>query len=76
MFFESVRTERGCVSYVIGCEKTRAALLVDPDLAQADRYLALASSHGLRLHYLLDTHTTRTTSAARACWPAASASPS
>lgn len=57
MLFEAVRTERGCVSYVIGCEKTRAALLVDPDLAQADRYLALASTHGLRFHYLLDTHT-------------------
>jgi glyoxylase-like metal-dependent hydrolase (beta-lactamase superfamily II) len=57
MFFESVRTERGCVSYLIGCEKTRAALLVDPDLGEVDRYLALASSHGLRFHYLLDTHT-------------------
>jgi glyoxylase-like metal-dependent hydrolase (beta-lactamase superfamily II) len=57
MLFEAVRTERGCVSYVIGCEKTRAALLVDPDLAQVDRYLALAATHGLRFHYLLDTHT-------------------
>ena len=57
MFFEAVRSDRGCVSYVIGCEKTRAALLVDPDLAHADRYLALASTHGLRFHYLLDTHT-------------------
>jgi glyoxylase-like metal-dependent hydrolase (beta-lactamase superfamily II) len=57
MLFESVRTARGCVSYVIGCEKTRAALLVDPDLAQLDRYLALASTHGLRFHHLLDTHT-------------------
>ena len=57
MFFEAVRSERGCVSYVIGCEKTRAALLVDPDLGQVDRYLALASTHGLRLHYVLDTHT-------------------
>jgi len=57
MFFEHVRSDRGCVSYVIGCEKTRAALIVDPDLGQVDRYLALASTHGLRLHYLLDTHT-------------------
>lgn len=57
MFFESVRTERGCMSYLVGCEKTRAALLVDPDLGELDRYLALASSHGLRFHYLLDTHT-------------------
>ena len=44
MFSESVRTERRCVS-LIGCEKTRAALLVDPDLGETDRFLALTSSH-------------------------------
>lgn len=57
MHFEAIRSERGCVSYLIGCEKTRAAIVVDPTDEQIDRYLALAASHGLRIRYLLDTHT-------------------
>jgi glyoxylase-like metal-dependent hydrolase (beta-lactamase superfamily II)/rhodanese-related sulfurtransferase len=56
MFFETVRTG-GCVSYVIGCQKTCAAIVVDPELSQKDRYLSLAAANGLRIHYLLDTHT-------------------
>jgi glyoxylase-like metal-dependent hydrolase (beta-lactamase superfamily II)/rhodanese-related sulfurtransferase len=31
--------------------------LIDPELSQIDRYLALASQHGLRLRHLIDTHT-------------------
>ena len=57
MILEPVRTDRGCTSYLIGCEKTSAALVIDPELAHADRYLALAAQRGLRLRYLLDTHT-------------------
>jgi glyoxylase-like metal-dependent hydrolase (beta-lactamase superfamily II) len=57
MLFESVRTERGCTSYLIGCERTSAAIVVDPELTQVDRYLALAAQQGLRVRYLLDTHT-------------------
>jgi glyoxylase-like metal-dependent hydrolase (beta-lactamase superfamily II) len=57
MHFESVLTERGCVSYLLGCEKTSAAIAIDPDLAQVDRYLALAAQRGLRIRWLLDTHT-------------------
>lgn len=57
MLFETVRTDRGCVSYLVGCEKTCAAIVVDPEQSQLDRYLALASAHGLRIQYLLDTHT-------------------
>lgn len=56
MFFEQVR-HGGCLSYVIGCEETRAAVLVDPELDEIDRYLALAAEKGLRFRYLLDTHT-------------------
>ena len=57
MYFEPVRSERGCVSYLIGCEKTAAAIVVDPLDDQVDRYAALASSHGMRIRYVLDTHT-------------------
>ena len=56
MIFEQVRSG-GCLSYVIGCEETRAALIVDPELGLSDRYLALATEKGLRVRYLLDTHT-------------------
>jgi len=47
----------GCVSYVVGCPETCCAVLIDPELSQADRYLALAAKDGLRFHYIVDTHT-------------------
>jgi len=57
MYFESVRCERGCVSYVIGCEKTCAAIVVDPLDDEIDRYLAMTAARGMRIRYALDTHT-------------------
>jgi glyoxylase-like metal-dependent hydrolase (beta-lactamase superfamily II)/rhodanese-related sulfurtransferase len=56
MIFEQIRSG-GCLSYVMGCEDTRAAVIVDPELEQTDRYLALVAEKGLRVHYVLDTHT-------------------
>lgn len=56
MLFEQVATG-GCQSYLIGCEGTCAAALIDPEISQIDRYLALAARHGLRIHYVIDTHT-------------------
>jgi glyoxylase-like metal-dependent hydrolase (beta-lactamase superfamily II)/rhodanese-related sulfurtransferase len=56
MIFDQIRSG-GCLSYLIGCEDTRAALVVDPALEQVDRYLALAAERGLRLRFLADTHT-------------------
>jgi glyoxylase-like metal-dependent hydrolase (beta-lactamase superfamily II)/rhodanese-related sulfurtransferase len=56
MIFETVSTG-GCRSYVIGCEQTCAAALIDPELSQIDRYLALTTRDGLRIRYLVDTHT-------------------
>ena len=56
MLFETVSTG-GCRSYVIGCEATCAAALIDPELSQIDRYTALAARDGLRIRYLVDTHT-------------------
>lgn len=56
MIFEQLATG-GCRSYLIGCGDTCAAAVIDPELSQVDRYLALASNHGLRIHYLIDTHT-------------------
>ncbi len=56
MIFEQVVTG-GCQSYLLGCEVTRAAVLVDPEISQIDRYRGLASQHGLHIRYLIDTHT-------------------
>src|SRR5271167_4545461 len=56
MMFETV-VSGGCRSYVIGCEGTCAAALIDPELSQIDRYIALAARDGLRIRYIVDTHT-------------------
>jgi glyoxylase-like metal-dependent hydrolase (beta-lactamase superfamily II)/rhodanese-related sulfurtransferase len=56
MIFETVAAG-GCRSYLIGCGETCAAALIDPELSQIDRYVALASKNGLRIRYLIDTHT-------------------
>lgn len=56
MIFETVATG-GCRSYLIGCEETCAAALIDPELSQIDRYVALAARDGLHIRYLIDTHT-------------------
>ena len=56
MIFEAI-SSGGCRSYLVGCEDSCAAALIDPELSQIDRYKALAARHGLRFHYLIDTHT-------------------
>jgi glyoxylase-like metal-dependent hydrolase (beta-lactamase superfamily II)/rhodanese-related sulfurtransferase len=56
MIFEQI-TVGGCQSYLIGCPDSCAGALIDPEASQVDRYLALASRHGLRIHYVIDTHT-------------------
>jgi glyoxylase-like metal-dependent hydrolase (beta-lactamase superfamily II) len=56
MIFETVATG-GCRSYIIGCEESCTAALIDPELSQIDRYVALAAKDGLRIRYLVDTHT-------------------
>ena len=56
MVFEQI-ANGGCQSYLVGCEQTHAALVIDPAEPQIDHYLGLAARHGLRLHYVADTHT-------------------
>lgn len=56
MIFERVATG-GCRSYLIGCADSCSAALIDPEVSQIDRYLALATQHGVRIRYLIDTHT-------------------
>jgi glyoxylase-like metal-dependent hydrolase (beta-lactamase superfamily II)/rhodanese-related sulfurtransferase len=56
MIFEQIATG-GCQSYLVGCADTCAAALIDPEISQIDRYLSLAARDGLRIRYLIDTHT-------------------
>ena len=56
MIFEHL-SAGGCQSYLIGCADSCAAALIDPEISLIDRYLALAARNGLRIHYLVDTHT-------------------
>jgi glyoxylase-like metal-dependent hydrolase (beta-lactamase superfamily II)/rhodanese-related sulfurtransferase len=56
MIFEQIATG-GCQSYLVGCSETSAAALIDPEISQIDHYIALAARDGLRIRYLIDTHT-------------------
>lgn len=56
MIFEQV-ANGGCQSYLIGCAETCAAALIDPEVRRIDRYRALAAQHGVRIQFIIDTHT-------------------
>jgi glyoxylase-like metal-dependent hydrolase (beta-lactamase superfamily II)/rhodanese-related sulfurtransferase len=56
MIFEQIQTG-GCQSYLLGCADSHAAVLIDPEITQLDRYLGLAARDGLHIRYLIDTHT-------------------
>ena len=56
MIFEQIATG-GCQSYIVGCETTYAAALIDPELSQIDHYRGLCAQHGLTVKYVIDTHT-------------------
>ncbi len=56
MIFQQFRVG-GCLSYLLACERSHVAALVDPEISLLERYLGEASSGGLRLKYLVDTHT-------------------
>jgi len=56
MIFEQITTG-GCQSYLIGCGDSHSAILIDPHLNQIDTYLGFAARDGVRIRYVLDTHT-------------------
>lgn len=56
MIFHQIATG-GCQSYLIGCPDKCAAVLIDPAVPQIDRYAGLLAREGLRLCYVVDTHT-------------------
>ena len=46
-----------CKTYLIACDTHHQAFLVDPVLENVERYLAVLAYHGLKLIYVIDTHT-------------------
>lgn len=57
MFFQPFRDGEGCKSYIIGCEESCAAAIIDPALDLVDRYIGAVGKEGLRVRYIIDTHT-------------------
>ena len=56
MLFETFAAG-GCRSYILGCDGTRAAVVIDPELSLVDRYRGHLAQNGLTLRYVVDTHT-------------------
>jgi sulfur dioxygenase len=46
-----------CKTYLIACERTKRAALIDPVKGNVDRYLSLLAYEGLKLDAVIDTHT-------------------
>lgn len=46
-----------CKTYMVACEKTHRALIIDPEKDYLDRHLAILAYHGLTLDAIVDTHT-------------------
>ena len=56
MIFEQVAVgPLQCNCYILGCEETREALVIDPG-DEVELILPLIEKHGLRVRYLLSTH--------------------
>ncbi len=47
----------GCKSYLVSCEASGRAILIDPEIHLIERYKAAIARDGLALSYLVDTHT-------------------
>lgn len=56
MIFEQI-VDGGCQSYILGCDASRAAAIIDPSQHHLDHYLGLVTREGLRVRYVIDTHT-------------------
>lgn len=57
MFFALFRDGEGCKSYIVGCGETCTAAIIDPALDLVDRYVGEVGKQGLRVRYIIETHT-------------------
>ncbi len=49
--------QKQCKTYLVGCERTQRAALIDPLREHARQYLTLLAELGYTLDYAIDTHT-------------------
>ena len=56
IFHQLFDDESSTYTYVLGDERTRDGVIIDPVLGQEDRDLRIASAAGLRIALVLDTH--------------------
>ena len=55
-FRQFVHEGKSCLSYLIGCQSHRAAIVIDPQ-ENVEPYVAAAKREGMRIQQVLDTHT-------------------
>jgi hydroxyacylglutathione hydrolase len=48
--------DRGCAAYVFGCGTLGLCAVVDPRIEDVDAYATFASSKGMRITHVIDTH--------------------
>jgi len=56
IFKQLFETETSTYSYLLGCERTHRAILIDPVASELDDYIDLLNSLTLKLIYTLETH--------------------
>ena len=56
MLFRELNRSK-CKTYLLACEETRTAVLVDPLREKLERYVAILAYEGLKLSAVIDTHT-------------------
>jgi len=56
VFFEQIRSG-GCLSYLLGCEKEKVCVVIDPEIDKTEEYLRMVQEGSFRLLYAIDTHT-------------------
>ena len=54
MIFHQLRAG-GCLSYIVGCDGSCGAAIIDPETSLVDHYTSLVLKEGLRVRYLIDT---------------------
>jgi glyoxylase-like metal-dependent hydrolase (beta-lactamase superfamily II)/rhodanese-related sulfurtransferase len=57
MLFARFSTDRGCQSYLLGCERRCAGVVIDPEDSLEEQYLSRSAQLGIHIQYALDTHT-------------------
>lgn len=56
IFKQLFETETSTYSYLLGCERTKRALIIDPVASEIDDYIELLQSLNLKLIYTMETH--------------------